>query len=215
MKKAILLFCIFEILFRLSAQEFTNVDTEKVRKIGYVTHARVAYEAGHTAVIRQVLTDLAGYNDWALKGLDGKDEFSSTFIGILDALEYNASTHEMNMRYTVNLPRPFASRGSILMKTFVYESVDAVTVEFNMEDANSAISKALVRFTIIDKGGDKAELQVYGAVRLRWYFDIFLSEKKYKEAVEWKILKIASNLLACGGMIAAESSAAVDKSPKL
>ncbi len=196
----------------LNAQEM-EISTEKQKNLGYVSTAVLKFSPEYMDTVRRILCDLDNYNDWALTGLNGKDEVSKDFIGILDALNYNSLVSVMDMKYSVNLPWPFRSTGkSLFMKPAVSGNEYITSVEFVFEENSGAIKSGTVIFSVRKSDEDTALLEVWGAIKLAWYFDIFVTEKTYKKSVEVKVLQIAKNLINYGQDQYAEALLQVDKS---
>lgn len=195
-----------------SAQEM-KISTEKQKGRGYVSTAILEFNSEYEETVRTILTDLDNYNDWALTGLNGKDEISKEYIGILDAMNYDNRNSMMDMKYTVNLPWPFRSTGkSLFMKSAVSGNSNISTVKFVFEKNSGAIKNGTVIFSVRGTDESTSVLEVWGIVNLAWYFDIFITDKIYKKAVVVKVMQIAKNLLKYGREQYAGASVHVDKS---
>ena len=196
----------------LNAQEM-EISTEKNKDLGYISKAVLEFSPEYAETVSGILCDLNNYNDWALTGLNGKDEVSKDFMGILDALNYNEFVKVMDMKYSVNLPWPFGSEGkSLFMKPTVSGNEHITTVKFIFEENSGAIKSGTIIFSVRKSDENTALLEVWGAIKLAWYFDIFITDKIYKKSVEVKVLQIAKNLVNYGMDQYAEAVLQVDKS---
>ena len=212
-KSALSLILIVSAAAGLCSAQDMEISTEKTKTLGYVSTAVLEFSPEYMDTICEILCDLDNYNDWALTGLNGKDEVSKEYIGILDALNYSGPDSLMDMKYSVNLPWPFRSSGkSLFMTPNVVADEHITSVKFVFQENSGAIKSGTVIFSVIKKDDATAVLEVWGAIKLAWYFDIFVTDKTYKKSVEVKVLQIAKNLINYGQAQYAEALLQVDKS---
>ncbi len=189
--------CILFLLFSLSsvavyAIEVTTVytDDQYYVSLGIVDIGLPAES------LSSILTDFAHYRNWALKGLDGRDEVSKGFIGILRDVAYLPAEEVFVLYYDINLSWPFGSKDH--------------TVRFILKQERS--SEGLIRrlslkleeksFTLKDAGfymvltpyGSGARIKATARVKFSWLINLFFHLEKYRKNVDWRIERIIENL---------------------
>lgn len=212
MKKVSAVLLLLLLNIQLGFSQDLKVETTKEKGLGYVTHGYIDFDSIYMEELKTALMDLPNYNNWSLTGLDGKDEKSKDDIGILERFHYISNTKIMDIRYTVNLFWPFGSKdNSILLKTETEDSDGFAEVIFVIKEKSSAIKKGRFQFAVLKIDENTYRLQVYAAIELTWIIDLFVSKKKYKEAVEKKFLIMAKNLLNYSKKQYISSNSGVDK----
>lgn len=144
---------------------------------------------------KQVISDFACYDNWALKGLDGKDPISANYWEQFVSFAYN-EPGRMTLVYNINMPWPFGSKNNKL--------------QFRVDD--SRLDQDILTMTVLDKplGIESASFIICAedspthpgskivrfktALTFAWFIERFLNVQGYTEHMQTVMSLLACNL---------------------
>jgi hypothetical protein len=143
-----------------------------------------------------VLSDFSGYTHWAFRGLDGKDEISKKYIGLLKHIVYRPVEQVFSVIYDVNLRWPFGSRDNVLrfvLSHAAYRGNLLRSMILALEEETVALRDASLNFQI-EPRGEGSFITATVRVKFTWLIDLFFDIESYRKSVEWRIQRILINL---------------------
>jgi len=203
MEKKLILVLTF-LLFLLPLMAITDDSIKTVFQEG---HFRTQYKTKVKAsemIASDMANDLlkdfhstpANLFNWALKDLGLQDKKKNDVIFILKTSTTDVKTGITHGEFDIIVP---------FITTFKNVKVDAIvskTKYFNGEmkvTANIIYSSLLLKYalgtvTIVQQRNNELLFITNVSIKFGWFFNIFITKKRYKSIVEWRIKKFTENL---------------------
>ena len=206
MKTLVILFQLLCFYLYLPAVELSPDSISTVYKNGeFVTHYKIKFKAANKVVndvSENLISDFhnspGNLFNWALKdlGLQEKKENELTFIikpSLFD--EKTGITHGV---FDIIVP---------YITTFKNVKVDAIVAKKVHKSGGTEVSadtiysslllkNGLGTVTIIPQKNNEQLLITKVSIKFGWFFNIFITRKRYKSIIEWRIKKFAENFKA-------------------
>ena len=186
----------------LKASPLDSIST--VYKDGeFITYCRVRVNASDSinyAVANdfdyQMHYNLDGLFGWALKGLNLRKEKNELMVFYFKSTSYNKDTRIIRGIGDVIVP------GII---TFPNIRVDSKITEKKFTNGKSTVSidllysdgflkKMFGTFTVIPKKNNTSFFTLETHLRFGWFFNIFITQNRFKTIMEWRLKKLVHNL---------------------
>lgn len=202
MRKIFILFqLLFSLLFNLKASPVDSIST--VYKNG---EFRTFYETKIKAS-NKILSDVADYLvsdfhnspgnlfNWALKDL-GLQNKKNELIFVFKSSDHDLKTGITHGKFDIIVPN---------ITTFSNIKVDAIVSKKNYTNGDSKVTadiiysslllkNALGTVTIIPQKNNEQLIITNVSIKFGWFFNIFITKKRYKSIVEWRIKKFSENM---------------------
>ena len=189
-------FIIFMFLFFLTFSLFAiNAETIYNKDHYYITSGLVYLDIP-AKELSDIITDYAGYRNWALKGIDGKDPRSKKFNIILADIIFQEISQNFMLLFDLNLVWPFGSKGNKvyfdIIKDFTSTGI-IKTIEYRLSKPTPLVPWASLSIEVFEH---LSECKIYFKckIKLAWFVDIFFTLKGYKKNIEMRIIQIIRNL---------------------
>src|ERR1035437_591250 len=190
--------------FVLTAKATAVDSTSTVYKDGeFITYNQVMVNASDS--ISNVVTNDFDYQmhynldalfSWALKGLNLRKEKNELMEFYFKSTAYNKDTHVIRGIGDVIVP------GVI---TFPNIIVDSKLTEKKYQNGKNSIhidllysdgflKKMYGTFTVIPKKNNTAQFNMETHIRFGWFFNIFITQNRFKKIMEWRLKKFVHNL---------------------
>lgn len=137
--------------------------------------------------------------EWAFKGIgkqEGEDNEKNEVLLILKQALYDKKSEIGTLVLDIKVPG-FTSYDdvNITSKVSQYE-LDKKTNAVNVDIfySNSLLNKAYGTFFVKELEENKTQLSIEIHVRFGWFFNIFISQRRYKNLIEWRTDGFMNNL---------------------
>ena len=136
--------------------------------------------------------------NWALKGLGLEDKKNAELIFVVKPSSYDEKTGITHGHFDILVPH---------FTTFKNVKVDAIVSKKTYKTGETKLSADIIYSSLLLKNGvgsitiipqkDNEQL-IIADVRLKfgWFFNIFITQKRYKSIIEWRIKKFTENVKA-------------------
>ncbi len=168
----------------------------------FITRCAVRLKASDAIVhkmiddfVRQDKYHLDSLFTWALKDLKLQGEEGEILVYNLKSTVYDADKDIIRGKMDVSVPRVYTVK-DFLVDTRVTKIVKNGEVEMYFEvlkaDAFVKTTTAKLNITRINKNDVYCKLE--STMSFGWFFNIFISQKRYKETAEWRFEQLMKNL---------------------
>ena len=134
--------------------------------------------------------------NWALKGLGLEDKKNAELIFVVKPSHFDEKTGITHGHFDVLVPH---------FTTFKDVKVDAIAAKKNYKNGETKVSVDIIYSSFLLKNGVAAvtiipqkdgEQLLIADVKLKfgWFFNIFITKKRYKSIIEWRIKKFSENI---------------------
>lgn len=192
------LFCI---QFRLNATTTDSISTT-YKNSEYVTYCQLWVNAPREVVSvvvkdfeHQLKYDLETLFKWALVGLNLQKEKNELIEFNLKTTKYNSKTGMIRATGDVIVPYliTFPNINIDSKLDYVPMKDGKIKVNLNMIYSDAFLRKTLGTFYLLPKSnGCWITLETH--VKFGWFFDIFITQNKFKSIMEWRFHKFMSNI---------------------
>ena len=182
---------------------YTEISTEYTGERIYKSICRT-YTSAPVEITTRVADDLVrdfttqpnNLFNWAFKGLGLQGEGKDLIELIVNHYNYNTTTGVYKGNFDIIVPG---------FKNFRNINIDAVItsktgpdknseIELDIKNTNIILRKAYGKMIINDKGKSGSEMSLEVQIKFSWIVDLFVTEKKYREIVEWRIKGLVDNV---------------------
>ena len=148
------------------------------------------YESG-----KSVLTDYSGYDNWALKGLDGKDPVSAKYWEQFVCFNYQ-NPEILTLTYNINLPWPFGSKNNKLRMKVDESRLDDGILKMTLMDRQFGVDECV--FYICAENSSKHPgtriIRFKLALTFGWFIEKILDVNGYNGHMQSVMSMLAGNL---------------------
>jgi hypothetical protein len=200
--RTILLFLFLLIIFKTKATPQDSIST--VYKDGeFITYSQVWVNASDS-ISNRVSNDFVyqmHYNldelfGWALKGMNLRKEKNELMIFYFKSTSYNKESHIIRGIGDVIVP------GIITFPNIIIDSrlserkftTGKSTINIDLLYSDGFLKKMFGRFTIIPKRNNASLFTLETHIRFGWFFNIFITQNRFKKIMEWRLKKFVHNL---------------------
>ena len=147
-------------------------------------------------LVRDFTTQPNDLFNWAFKGLglqgDGKDLIEL----IVNHYNYNTTTGVYKGNFDIIIPgfRNFRNVNIDAIITSKTGPDKSSEIELDIKNTNIILRKAYGKMIVNDKGENSSEMSLEVQIKFSWIVDLFVTEKKYREIAEWRIMGLLKNL---------------------
>ena len=200
--RTFLLFIFFTIAFTTKATPQDSIST--VYKDGeFITYSQVWVDASDSISNRvsndfvyQMHYNLDALFGWALKGMNLRKEKNELMIFYFKSTAYNKESHVIRGIGDVIVP------GIITFPNIIIDSrlterkftTGKSTINIDLLYSDGFLKKMFGRFTIIPKRNNASLFTLETHIRFGWFFNIFITQNRFKKILEWRLKKFVHNL---------------------
>ena len=139
--------------------------------------------------IAQFVGDPNRLFEWALKGVGKSDDEShNEVLLILKEADYDKLTGKSRLIIDVDVAGVMNLKDQVVESkiTEVFENDGGYRVHVDVFYSNSLLKKADGIFFVKPISETKTELRVQFNIRFGWFFNIFITQKRYRNLFEWR-----------------------------
>ena len=200
--RTILLLLLLTIAFTTKATPQDSIST--VYKDGeFITYSQVWVEASDSISNRvsndfvyQMHYNLDALFGWALKGMNLRKEKNELMIFYFKSTAYNKESHIIRGIGDVIVPGIITFPNIIIDSRFTERkfSTGRSTINIDLLYSDGFLKKMFGRFTIIPKRNNASLFTLETHIRFGWFFNIFITQNRFKKIMEWRLKKFVHNL---------------------
>ena len=144
----------------------------------------------------QMRYNLDGLFGWALKGLNLRKEKDDLIIFYFKTTSYNKNTKIIRGIGDVIIPNIITFPDIIVDSKLSKKRYKNGKSEVNIDllYSNGFMKKMFGTFTVIPKKENGTLYIFENKVRFGWFFDIFITQKRFKTIMEWRLKRFVHNL---------------------
>src|ERR1035437_6414358 len=200
--RTFLLFLFFTIAFTTKATPLDSLST--VYKDGeFITYSQVLVDASDSISNRvsndfvyQMHYNLDALFGWALKGMNLRKEKNELMVFYFKSTAYNKESQIIRGIGDVIVP------GIITFPNIIIDSrlterkftTGKSTINIDLLYSDGFLKKMFGRFTIIPKRNNASLFTLETHIRFGWFFNIFITQNRFKKILEWRLKKFVHNL---------------------
>ncbi len=149
-------------------------------------------------LVDQITSDYERLFTWAFKGLgqQGEDDVRDEVVLIVKQSTFDKMSGLCRMVVDIDVPHVTKFRNvpidSKVLQTKLDDDITRVDVDIFY--SNSVLKKAYGTFFVKSLAKDSIEMSVEIHVRFGWFFNIFITQKRFRNIVEWRMKGFMDNL---------------------
>ena len=203
MKNRYILFLIFlPFVFTSKASSIDSIST--IYKNGeFITYSQVWVDASDSIsngvandFVYQMHYNLDGLFGWALKGMNLRKEKNELMVFYFKSTKYNKDTHTIRGIGDVIVPGIITFPNIIIDSKLTEKKYTngKSTVNIDLLYSDGFLKKMYGIFTIIPKRNNTSLFTLETHIRFGWFFNIFITQHRFKQIMEWRLKKLVHNL---------------------
>lgn len=195
----ILIFCLI-FSAKVQAQDTIETSYEKGR---FTTCCKVRIETSEEATssimddfILQFRSDLPRLFTWAFKNMGLQGEGDELIVYNLKSSEFDPKTEIIHGKMDAIVPK-IMTFNDIAIDGKMYKKLVSgkeIVVQYDILKATNFIKEADATFSITRENEKSAWCTLDVRVKFGWFFNIFITQKRYKQNLEWRFEQLAKNL---------------------
>jgi hypothetical protein len=201
------IFAIFALLIIFASTTFANLDDsiktvyeDKEFKTQYVTKLKASPKVVEETA-DYLVTDFHNSPDnlfnWALKDL-GLQSKNDEIVFVLQSSVTDIKTEITHGNFDIVVPH-FTTFKNIKVDAIVNREKGTsrdIKVNADIIYSSTLLKNALGTITFIPTNNNEYQLITNVKIKFGWFFNIFITKKRYKSIVEWRIKKFTENVKA-------------------
>ena len=144
----------------------------------------------------QMRYDLNGLFGWALKGLNLRKEKNELMVFYFKSTTYNKETQVIRGIGDVIVP------GIITFPNIIIDSKltdrkytnGKSTVDIDLLYSDGFLKKMYGTFTVMPQKRNASVFTLETHIRFGWFFNIFITQKRFRQIMEWRLKRFVHNL---------------------
>lgn len=205
MKKSFILFLLFlSVVFPTVASPVDSIST--VYKNGeFITYTQVWVTASDS-ISNEVTNDFnyqMHYNldalfGWALKGMNLRKEKNELMVFYFKSTKYNKETNVIRGVGDVIVPGIITFPNIIIDSKLTDRRIKngKRIVNLDLLYSDGFLKKMNGTFTVIPKRSKASLFTLETHIRFGWFFNIFITQHRFRQIMEWRLKKLVHNLKA-------------------
>jgi hypothetical protein len=194
------LFC--AVFVKITASQNETIET-RYENGHFITSCVVPIEASEEATssimddfIAQFRSDLPQLFSWAFKDMGLQGEGDELIVYHLKSSEYDEKTDMIHGKMDAIVPKIIAFRDIAIDGKMYKKEVnnERMVVQYDILKATNFIKEAGATFTITRENDKNALCRLDVHVKFGWFFNIFITQKRYRQNLEWRFAQLAKNL---------------------
>ena len=135
--------------------------------------------------------------EWALKGVGKQeDDEKDAILLVLKSTVYNPQTSVGSIKTDIVVPGFTTFRDVDIESKVTKEQLKdgSIRVTVDVYYSNSFLKKAYGTYHIYPNGSDKVTLKIHTYIRFGWFFDLFITQRRYRNLAEFRVDKFMDNM---------------------
>lgn len=135
--------------------------------------------------------------EWALKGVGKQDDDEKdAILLVLKSTVFNPETSVGSIKTDIVVPGFTTFREVDIESKVTKEQKEdgSIVVVVDVYYSNSFLKKAYGTYHICPIGPDRVKLQIHTYIRFGWFFDLFITQRKYRNLAEFRVDKFMDNM---------------------
>lgn len=203
-KKNLVLFCLFISLTDFCHAFPTDSISTKYSNGEFATYSHLAVYTNDSIVnsvvntfVQQMCYDIKGLFKWGLKGMSLANEKDELLVFEFKETRYDKQTHILRGIGDVIAPgvttiKNISVDSKLTLRTFTNGKRE---VRLELASPNLFIRDMHGSFYFTPKGNRQTGyLQLVTNIRFAWFFDLFITQSRYKKIMEWRIRQVLKNI---------------------
>lgn len=147
--------------------------------------------------VQQMCTDIKGLFKWGLKGMSLANEKDELLVFDFKETRYNKQTGILKGIGDVIVPgvtkfKDLSVDTKLILRTFTTGKRE---VRLDLASPNLFLRSLRGSFYFIPKGTHRnGYLQIVTTIRFAWFFDLFVTQTRYKSILEWRLRQMLKNI---------------------
>ena len=204
MYKRIILFCFGLLLCQLSLASSADSVSTRYSKGVFYSYCQLKTAANDSVTnvvvsqfVQQMCYDIKGLFKWGLKGMSLKNEKDELLVFDFKRTEYSKQTGILRGVGDVVAPglttiKDVSVDSKLTLRTYTSGKRE---VKLDLAKSNMFIKSMSGSFYLVPKGDGKAAyFQIRTQISFSWIFNVFITEKRYKSIMEWRLRQVLLNL---------------------
>jgi hypothetical protein len=190
------------IVFTVNATPLDSIST--VYKNGeFITYSQVWVDASDSISNRvsndfvyQMHYNLDALFGWALKGMNLRKEKNELMIFYFKSTSYNKENHVIRGIGDVIVPGIITFPNIIIDSRLTEKKFTSgkSTINIDLLYSDGFLKKMFGTYTILPKRNNAALYTLETHIRFGWFFNIFITQNRFKKIMEWRLKKFVHNL---------------------
>lgn len=147
--------------------------------------------------VQQMCSDIKGLFKWGLKGMSLANEKDELLVFDFKETRYNKQTGILKGIGDVIVPgvttfKDLSVDTKLILRSFTTGKRE---VRLDLASPNLFIRSLRGSFYFIPKGTHRnGYLQIVTTIRFAWFFDLFVTQARYKTILEWRLRQMLKNI---------------------
>lgn len=204
MYKRIILICIsvWHLQFVFSSPN-DSISTQYSKGV-FTSYCQLSVSASDSVVnavvnqfVKQMCYDIKGLFKWGLKGMSLENEKDELLVFDFKRTEYSKQTGILKGIGDVVVPgvttiKDISVDSKLTLRTYTSGKRE---VKLDLAKSNMFIKTMSGSFYFVPKGDHKTGyLQIRTNISFSWFFDVFITQKRYKSIMEWRLRQVLLNV---------------------
>ncbi len=204
LNKCLTLFCLlFFVTIKSMASSNDSIST-KYSNGEFTTFCQLSISANDSVTnevvnlfVQQMCTDIKGLFKWGLKGMSLANEKDELLVFDFKETRYNKQTGILKGIGDVIVPgvttfKDLSVDTKLILRSFTTGKRE---VRLDLASPNLFIRSLRGSFYFIPKGTHRnGYLQIVTTIRFAWFFDLFVTQARYKTILEWRLRQMLKNI---------------------
>jgi hypothetical protein len=201
-KRSILILFLLAIVTTSKASSTDSIST--IYKNGeFITYCQVRVDASDSIsntvtkdFVYQMHDNLDALFSWALKGMNLRKEKNELMVFYFKSTKYNKETHTVRGIGDVIVPGVITFPNIIVDSRLTEKRFTngKSSVDIDLLYSDGFLKKMYGIFTVIPKRNNTSLFTLETHIRFGWFFNIFITQHRFKQIMEWRLKKLVHNL---------------------
>jgi len=204
MFKRLILFCLGLLLFQFSFSSPNDSISTRYNKGVFNSYCQISTSANDSVsnavvnhFVQQMCYDIKGLFKWGLKGMSLKNEKDELLVFDFKRTSYSKQTGILKGIGDVVVPgvttiNDVSVDSKLTIRTYTSGKRE---VKLDLAKSNLFIKSMSGSFYFVPKGDNKtAYFQIRTSISFSWFFDVFITQKRYQSIMEWRLRQVLLNL---------------------
>lgn len=135
--------------------------------------------------------------EWALKGVGKQeDDEKDAVLLVLKSTVYDPQTSVGTIKTDIVVPGLTTFKDVDIESKVTKEQLNdgSIRVIVDVYYSNSLLKKAYGTYHICPNGSEKVILKIHTYIRFGWFFDLFITQRRYRNLAEFRVDKFMDNM---------------------
>jgi hypothetical protein len=203
MKNRCILILLFAAIALISKASSLDSISTTYKNGEFITYSQVRVDASDSicnTVTKdfeyQMHDNLDALFGWALKGMNLRKEKNELMIFYFKSTKYNKETHIIRGIGDVIVPGVITFPNIIVDSRLTEKRYTngKSSLDIDLLYSDGFLKKMFGTFSVIPKKYDTCVFTLETHIRFGWFFNIFITQNRFKKIMEWRLKKLVHNL---------------------